>query len=45
MRMAGTDAARCALHRTYYSGIQRGVRNLSLVNIEKAISRSKAANR
>jgi hypothetical protein len=45
MRMAGSDAARCGLHRTYYSGIQRGVRNLSLVNIEKAISRSKAANR
>jgi hypothetical protein len=45
MRMAGTDAARCGLHRTYYSGIERGVRNVSLVNIEKAISRSKAANR
>jgi hypothetical protein len=43
--MAGSDAARCALHRTYYSGIQPGVRNLSLVNIEKAISRSKATNR
>jgi len=23
------------LHRTYYSGIERGVRNVSLVNIEK----------
>jgi transcriptional regulator with XRE-family HTH domain len=28
-------ADRCGLHRTYYSGIERGVRNLSLVNIEK----------
>ena len=28
-------AERCGLHRTYYSGIQRGVRNVSLVNIEK----------
>jgi transcriptional regulator with XRE-family HTH domain len=28
-------AARCALHRTYYSGIERGVRNVSVVNIEK----------
>ena len=28
-------ADRCKLHRTYYSGIERGVRNLSLVNIEK----------
>lgn len=26
---------RCGLHRTYYSGIKRGVRNVSLVNIEK----------
>ncbi len=26
---------RCDLHRTYYSGIERGVRNVSLVNIEK----------
>lgn len=23
------------MHRTYYSGIERGVRNVSLVNIEK----------
>ena len=23
------------VHRTYYSGIERGVRNVSLVNIEK----------
>lgn len=28
-------ADRCGLHRTYYSGIERGVRNVSLVNIEK----------
>ena len=28
-------AERCGLHRTYYSGIERGVRNLSLVNIER----------
>ena len=28
-------AERCWLHRTYYSGIERGVRNVSLVNIEK----------
>ena len=28
-------AYRCGLHRTYYSGIERGVRNVSLVNIEK----------
>lgn len=28
-------AERCHLHRTYYSGIERGVRNISLVNIEK----------
>ncbi len=28
-------AERCAMHRTYYSGIERGVRNVSLVNIEK----------
>ena len=26
---------RCGLHRTYYSGIERGVGNVSLVNIEK----------
>jgi transcriptional regulator with XRE-family HTH domain len=29
-------AERCGLHRTYYSGIERGLRNLSLVNIEVA---------
>ena len=28
-------AERCGLHRTYYSGIERGVRNVSLTNIEK----------
>jgi transcriptional regulator with XRE-family HTH domain len=28
-------AERCGLRRTYYSGIERGVRNVSLVNIEK----------
>jgi transcriptional regulator with XRE-family HTH domain len=28
-------AERCRLHRTYYSGIERGVRNASLVNIER----------
>ena len=28
-------AERCGLHRTYSSGIERGVRNVSLVNIEK----------
>jgi DNA-binding XRE family transcriptional regulator len=25
----------CGLHRTYYSGIERGVRNVSLVNVER----------
>jgi transcriptional regulator with XRE-family HTH domain len=28
-------AERCGLHRTYYSGVERGVRNVSLVNIER----------
>ena len=28
-------ADRSGLHRTYYSGVERGVRNLSLINIEK----------
>ena len=26
---------RCGLHRTYYSGVERGIRNVSLMNIEK----------
>jgi transcriptional regulator with XRE-family HTH domain len=28
-------AERCGLHRTYYSGIERGLRNVSLLNIER----------
>jgi transcriptional regulator with XRE-family HTH domain len=28
-------AERCGLHRTYFTGIERGVRNVSLMNIEK----------
>ena len=28
-------AERCGLHRTHYSGVERGIRNVSLVNIEK----------
>jgi transcriptional regulator with XRE-family HTH domain len=28
-------AERCGLHRTYYSGIERGVRNVSIRNIER----------
>jgi len=28
-------AERCGLHRTYFSGIERGVRNVSLANLEK----------
>lgn len=28
-------ADRCGLHRTYYSGIERGMRNVSLVNVER----------
>jgi len=35
-------AERCGLHRTYYSGIERGVRNVSLVNIEKVAKGLKA---
>lgn len=30
-------AERCELHRTYYSGVERGVRNVSLVKIEKSV--------
>ncbi|HEY6351478.1 MAG TPA: helix-turn-helix transcriptional regulator [Candidatus Angelobacter sp.] len=36
-------AERCGLHRTYYSGIERGVRNVSLVNIEKIAKGLKAS--
>jgi transcriptional regulator with XRE-family HTH domain len=32
-------AERCGLHRTYYSGMERGVRNVSLVNVEKVAKR------
>jgi len=28
-------AERCGLHRTYYSGIERGIRNVSLINFER----------
>jgi transcriptional regulator with XRE-family HTH domain len=28
-------AERCGLHRTYYSGIERGIRNVSLMNIDR----------
>ncbi len=28
-------AERCGLHRTYYSGVERGVRNVSIVNVER----------
>ena len=35
-------AERCGLHRTYYSGIERGVRNVSLVNIGKIAKGLKA---
>ncbi len=28
-------AERCGLHRTYYSGVERAIRNVSLVDIEK----------
>jgi hypothetical protein len=37
-QMGGPDystAEPCELHRTYFSGIDRGVRNVSLVNIER----------
>ncbi|MGA8087821.1 MAG: helix-turn-helix transcriptional regulator [Terracidiphilus sp.] len=36
-------AERCGLHRTYYSGIERGVRNVSLVNIERVARGLKTA--
>ena len=36
-------AERCGMHRTYYSGIERGVRNVSLVNIEKIARGLKAS--
>jgi transcriptional regulator with XRE-family HTH domain len=28
-------AERCGMHRTYYSGIERGLRNVSLLNVAK----------
>ena len=28
-------AERCGLHRRYYSGIERGMRSVSLLNIER----------
>jgi transcriptional regulator with XRE-family HTH domain len=35
-RITQEEAAEpCGLHRTYYSGVERGVRKVSLVNIEK----------
>src|SRR5215475_12139012 len=36
-------AERCGLHRTYYSGIERGVRNVPLVNIEKVAKSRKVS--
>ena len=36
-------AERCGLHRTYYSGIERGVRNVSLVNVERIAKGLKTA--
>ena len=36
-------AERCGLHRTYYSGVERGVRNVSLVNLEKIAKRLKTS--
>jgi len=36
-------AERCGLHRTYYSGIERGVRSVSLVNIDKVAKGLKKA--
>jgi transcriptional regulator with XRE-family HTH domain len=35
-RITQEEAAEpCGLHRTYYSGVERGVRKVFLVNIEK----------
>jgi transcriptional regulator with XRE-family HTH domain len=34
-RLVGVGAERCGLHRTYYSGVERGVRNVSLLNVER----------
>jgi transcriptional regulator with XRE-family HTH domain len=36
-------AERCGLHRTYYSGVERGVRNVSLVNVERIAKGLKTA--
>jgi transcriptional regulator with XRE-family HTH domain len=36
-------AERCGMHRTYYSGIERGVRSVSLVNIGKIAKGLKAS--
>ena len=36
-------AERCGLHRTYYSGVERGVRNVSIVNIGKIAKGLKAS--
>jgi transcriptional regulator with XRE-family HTH domain len=36
-------AERCGLHRTYYSGVEHGVRNVSLLNIEKVAKGLKTA--
>jgi transcriptional regulator with XRE-family HTH domain len=36
-------AERCGLHRTYYSGVERGVRNVSLLNVEKIAQGLKTA--
>lgn len=36
-------AERCGMHRTYYSGIERGVRNVSIVNIARISKGLKAS--
>jgi transcriptional regulator with XRE-family HTH domain len=36
-------AERCGMHRTYYSGIERGVRNVSLLNVAKIAKGLKAS--